>query len=47
VSSEAQGFPVVGGPDLTYTGSGDAFVAKVGEGGFPNVVYLPLILRNY
>ncbi|RRR69282.1 MAG: hypothetical protein EI684_16125 [Candidatus Viridilinea halotolerans] len=28
-SSEAEGFPVTIGPDLTYNGSGDAFVAKV------------------
>jgi hypothetical protein len=28
-SSELEGFPVVGGPDLTHNGSADAFVAKV------------------
>jgi len=28
-SSEAQGFPVTVGPDLTYNGGNDAFVAKV------------------
>ncbi len=28
-SSESEGFPVAGGPDPTYNGDGDAFVAKV------------------
>jgi hypothetical protein len=28
-SGQTNNFPVVGGPDLTYNGSGDAFVAKV------------------
>lgn len=32
-SSEAAGFPAVGGPDLTYNGSIDAFVAKVNPTG--------------
>ena len=32
-STEAQGFPVVGGPDLTANGSDDAFVAKVNAAG--------------
>jgi len=49
-SSEAHGFPVAVGPDLTYNSddyyySRDAFVAKVGEAG--TVTYLPAILRNY
>jgi len=45
-SSEADGFPVTVGPDLTHNGGGsDAFVAKVHAAG--TVVYLPAILRNY
>jgi len=32
-SSEAEGFPVTVGPDLTYNGSGDVFVAKVSPDG--------------
>jgi hypothetical protein len=32
-SSEAEGFPVVVGPDLTFNGCSDAFVAKVKAGG--------------
>jgi pimeloyl-ACP methyl ester carboxylesterase len=37
-STEAT-FPVVGGPDLTYNGAGDAFVAKVSEGGVSGSCY--------
>jgi len=44
-SSEAQGFPVTAGPDLTHNGGDDAFVAKVQAAGA--VVYLPAILRTY
>jgi hypothetical protein len=32
-SSQEQGFPVSGGPDLTHNGGQDAFVAKVGSAG--------------
>ena len=32
-SSETQNFPVTVGPDLTYNGDGDAFVAKVNSAG--------------
>jgi len=44
-SSEAQGFPVTVGPDLTHNGYRDAFVAEVQVAGA--VTYLPAILRNY
>jgi len=48
-STEANGFPVTVGPDLTHNGGYpwgyDAFVAKVYAAG--TVVYLPAILRNY
>jgi hypothetical protein len=36
-------FPAVVGPDLSYNGYGDAFVAKVGP---THRLYLPLVLRN-
>jgi hypothetical protein len=39
-TSNESSFPVVGGPDLTYSDSGDAFVAKIG------VVY-PVLSINY
>jgi len=46
LSSEAQGFPVTVGPDLTHNGGySDAFVAKVQAA--EAVVYLPAILRTY
>jgi hypothetical protein len=44
-SSEAEGFPVTVGPDLTHSGCDDAFVAKVHADG--TALYLPAILRNY
>jgi len=37
-------FPAVVGPDTSYNGNGDAFVAKVGYAG--HKIYLPLVLRN-
>lgn len=43
-SSESEGFPVAVGPDLTYNGGYDAFVARVGE---VHQIHLPLVLRNY
>jgi len=43
--SEAEGFPVTVGPDLTHSGCDDAFVAKVHADG--TALYLPAILRNY
>jgi len=46
LSSEAQGFPVTVGPDLTHNGGyRDAFVAKVQAAG--TALYLPAILRYY
>lgn len=39
-------FPAVVGPDLSYNGSSDAFVAKVAGGGLGHRVYLPLMTRN-
>lgn len=39
-------FPVLIGPDLTYNGDGDAFVAKIGPGR-EYLNYISLLLRNY
>jgi hypothetical protein len=40
-------FPAVVGPDTSYNGGRDAFVAKVEAGGTPtHRLYLPLVLRN-
>ena len=43
-SSEAT-FPVVQGPDLTYNGGSDVFVAKVSTASFDFKVYLPLVMK--
>jgi hypothetical protein len=43
-SSDETTFPVLGGPDLTFNGPQDAFVAKVGYH-LPVVLWLPLIMR--
>jgi len=39
-------FPAVVGPDLSFNGGNDAFVAKVGMV-WRVYLYLPLVLRNY
>lgn len=39
-STRSHNFPVVGGPDLTYNGSEDAFVAKVDETGLIYAGYI-------
>jgi CSLREA domain-containing protein len=41
-SSESEGFPVANGPDLTFGGNGDAFIAKIAPSGatFTYVTYL-------
>ena len=43
-SSDETSFPVLGGPDLTFNGYQDAFVAKIGYYLSP-VLWLPLIMR--
>jgi hypothetical protein len=46
--TESGDFPAVAGPDTSFNGYHDAFVAKVGAGGGATYgVYLPLVLRNY
>jgi hypothetical protein len=45
--TESSDFPAVVGPDTSYNGGRDAFVAKVEAGGTPtHRLYLPLVLRN-
>ena len=44
-SSRESSFPVRGGPDLTFNGDLDAFVAKVNGAGNSSPLYLPLIVR--
>jgi len=47
-SSEGEGFPVLVGPDLTFNGERDIFIAKIkGEPiSLPNRIFLPLMMKK-